>query len=202
MNQTIILKLIQLLLNNLFQDLQCFKHHHNQNNYFGGQIPIFCWFSLFCKSLIQFSADRWGLVPSWQFGLRPNYGRGNGYLLQKDLCQHTTAPKTAVVSAPDLAAGHCRPTTPLPATPRHSQASLAQSLVRSLLLSPGSWCTQGFVCALQESVSPVLCKFCGQIILVFKVKFPSVLSLFARSPSWEIYCGPQNFYNSVTTSLV
>ena len=29
----------------------------------------------------------------------------------------------------------------------------------SLLLSPGSWCTQGFVCALQESVSPVLCKF-------------------------------------------
>ena len=29
----------------------------------------------------------------------------------------------------------------------------------SLLLSPGSWCTQDFVCALQESVSPVLCKF-------------------------------------------
>ena len=29
----------------------------------------------------------------------------------------------------------------------------------SLLLSLGSWCTQGSVCALQESVSPVLCKF-------------------------------------------
>ena len=29
----------------------------------------------------------------------------------------------------------------------------------SLLLSPGSWCAQGFICALQESVSPVLCKF-------------------------------------------
>ena len=29
----------------------------------------------------------------------------------------------------------------------------------SLLLSPGSWCAQGSVCALQESVSPVLCKF-------------------------------------------
>ena len=28
----------------------------------------------------------------------------------------------------------------------------------SLLLSPGSWCTHSFVCALQESVSPVLCK--------------------------------------------
>ena len=28
-----------------------------------------------------------------------------------------------------------------------------------LLLSPGSWCTRGSLCALQESVSPVLCKF-------------------------------------------
>ena len=33
------------------------------------------------------------------------------------------------------------------------------SLVVSPLLSPGSWLTQGFVCALQESVSPFLCKF-------------------------------------------
>ena len=44
------------------------------------------------------------------------------------------------------------------------QASLGQSLVGSLLLSPGSWCVQGSVCALQESVFPVLCKFwqlCG-----------------------------------------
>ena len=32
---------------------------------------------------------------------------------------------------------------PLPETPGHSQASLAQSLVGSLLLSPGSQCTQG-----------------------------------------------------------
>ena len=32
-------------------------------------------------------------------------------------------------------------------------------LVGSLLLSPGSWCVLGFVCVLQESVSPVLCKF-------------------------------------------
>ena len=48
---------------------------------------------------------------------------------------------------------------PLPETPGHSQASLGQSLVGSLLLSPGSWCAQCYVCALQESVSPVLCKF-------------------------------------------
>ena len=44
-------------------------------------------------------------------------------------------------------------------TPGHSLESLGQSLVGSLLLSPGSWCTQDSVCALQESLSPVLCKF-------------------------------------------
>ena len=66
--------------------------------------------------------------------------------------------RTAALSAPDPGAGHCRP-TPLPETPGHSGACVGQSLVGSLLLSPGSWCVQGFVCALQESVSPVLCKF-------------------------------------------
>ena len=65
---------------------------------------------------------------------------------------------TATMSAPDPEAGHCQP-KPLLETPGHSWASLGQSLVGSLLLSPGSWCAQGFVCALQESVSPVLCKF-------------------------------------------
>ena len=73
----------------------------------------------------------------------------------------TRAP-TAVRSAPNPAAGHRRP-TPLPETPGHSLASLGQSLVGSLLLSAGSWCTQGFVCALQESGKSVpsksLCKF-------------------------------------------
>ena len=60
---------------------------------------------------------------------------------------------TVLFSAPDPTAGHCRPTPP-PTTPRHSQASLAQSLpVGSLFLSPGSWCAQGFVCALQEDNS-------------------------------------------------
>ena len=65
---------------------------------------------------------------------------------------------TAKLSAPSPAAGHHHPMPP-PETPGHSRASLGQSLVGSLLLSPGSWCLQGFVCALQESVSPVLCKF-------------------------------------------
>ena len=45
---------------------------------------------------------------------------------------------TATFSAPNPAAGHHQP-TPLPETPGHSQSSLGQSLVGSLLLSPGSW---------------------------------------------------------------
>ena len=66
---------------------------------------------------------------------------------------------TAALSAPDPAASHCRPMSLLE-TPGHSQSSLGQSFVESLLLSSGSWYAQGFVCALQESISPVLCKFC------------------------------------------
>ena len=66
---------------------------------------------------------------------------------------------TAALSAPNPAAGHQQP-MPLPETPGHLRASLGQSLMGSVLLSPGSWCTQGFVCALQESVSSVLYKFC------------------------------------------
>ena len=45
---------------------------------------------------------------------------------------------TATLSAPNPAAGHHRP-TPLLETPGHPQASPGQSLVGSLLLSPGSF---------------------------------------------------------------
>ena len=55
---------------------------------------------------------------------------------------------TATLSTPNHASGHCRRTPP-PETPGHSLANLSQSLVESLLLSPGSWGTQGSVCALQ-----------------------------------------------------
>ena len=88
---------------------------------------------------------------------------------------------TATLSAPNPAAGHRQPTPP-PETPGHSQASLGQSLVGSLLLSPGSWCSQGFVCALQESVSPVLYKFCNQIPLASKVKFSGSSQSFCQIP--------------------
>ena len=107
------------------------------------------------KSLIQFSVDGRGCVPSLLFDLRPNYGGGNED--NGDLFKRPHA-DTATLSAPNPAAGHCIP-TPLPENPVHSWASVGQSLVGSLLLSPGSQSTQCSVCALQESVSPVLCQF-------------------------------------------
>ena len=76
--------------------------------------------TMFNKSLSQFSAD-------------------GSDLLQKDLGQDARPPRTVVVSAPNLTAGHCQP-IPLPETPKHAQAGLAQSLVGSLsfILEPGA----------------------------------------------------------------
>ena len=107
------------------------------------------------ESLIQFSVDEQCCVPSLLLVLEPNYGRGNednGDLLQNFPCIQ------CCTLCPNSVAGHHQP-IPLPETPGHSQASLGQSLVGSLLLSPVSWCTQGFICALQESVFQSLCKF-------------------------------------------
>ena len=99
-------------------------------------------------------------------------------------------------------AGHCQPTHP-PETPGHSQASLDQFLVGSLLLYPGSCCSQGFVCALQEVCFLVLWKFCSWIPLAFKVKFPGGSQSLCQIPRfWQIRCGPQKFCKGVRTSLV
>ena len=54
---------------------------------------------------------------------------------------------------PTLQQATADPPLPPPETPGHSQAGLGQSLVGSLLLSPGSLCTRGSVCALPESIS-------------------------------------------------
>ena len=86
----------------------------------------------------------------------------------------------ASLNAPNPAAARYQP---LP--PRPSQASLGQSLVRSLLLSPGSWCTQGSICAFQESVSPLLCKFLNQIPLVSKVTLSGGSQSLCQIPRLE-----------------
>ena len=59
--------------------------------------------------------------------------------------EHATAPRNVVFSASDPTIGHCQHMPPKE-TPGHSQASLAPSLVGSLLLSSGFWCTQGLLC--------------------------------------------------------
>ena len=107
------------------------------------------------KSLIHLSVDWWNCVPSLLFDLWQNYVGGNennADLLQQVPCKHCCTQCPQPCTTPPL-------TMTLPETPGHSRASLGQFFVGSLLLSPGSWCTQGFVCALQGSVSPVLCKF-------------------------------------------
>ena len=69
---------------------------------------------------------------------------------------------------------------PLLESPQDSQASLGQPLLDcSFLLGPGA---HKVVCVLQESVSPVLCKFCNQILLASKVKFPGGSQSLCQTP--------------------
>ena len=61
--------------------------------------------AMLSKSLIWFSVDGEGCIPSLLFDLRPKYGGGNednSDLLQKAPCIH-------MLSAPNLAAGHRQP---------------------------------------------------------------------------------------------
>ena len=74
---------------------------------------------------------------------------------------------TVVFRAPDPVAGHCQPTSP-PETPRHSFKS---GSVSCGVTAPFSWVLVWTVFG-RVTVSPVLEKFCSQIPLTFKVKFP------------------------------
>ena len=84
--------------------------------------------AMLSKSLNQFSVDGQGCVPSLLFDLRPNYGGGNednGNLPQK---MHV------LLQSRNPAAGH---RDPLLETPRHSWASVVQSLCG--VTAPFSW---------------------------------------------------------------
>ena len=100
--------------------------------------------AMLSKSLIQFSVEGRGCVPSLLFDLSPNYGGGdedNGDLLPKVPCTHHYTECSQPRSRPP----------PTHAFTGDSWASLSQSLVGSLLLFPGPWCTQVPLRALQES---------------------------------------------------
>ena len=120
------------------------------------------------KSLIQFSVDGRGCFPSLLFDLRPNYGGGTedkGNLVQKVPCMHcpTQCP---------------RPCSRLP--PTHTSTGDSWILtgksgsVSCGVTAPFSWvlvCTKFCLCP-PRVCFPVLCKFCNQIPLASKVKFP------------------------------
>ena len=105
----------------------------------------------------------------------------------------TSFKRSHALSAPDPAAGRRWP-TPLPETPGHSWASLRQS-IQWVLVSPGSWCTQGFVCALQESVSPALLSSDGFMVGLMatssKRAYAIPRSAAPRAPaSGAVHCWP------------
>ena len=98
------------------------------------------------KSLIQFSVDGWGCVPSLLFDLRPNYGGGKGPM---QALLHSVSPTLQQASADPCLCQRLLDT--------HGQVWVSLSWGhRSFLLGPGA---PGSVCALPESVSRVLCKF-------------------------------------------
>ena len=88
------------------------------------------------KSLVQFSVDGWGCVPSLLFDLRPNYGGGNednGNFLLKVPCMHCCT----------QCLQHCTRPLPTHASTRDSWTLMGMfGSVSCLgqLLSPESWC--------------------------------------------------------------
>ena len=111
-------------------------------------------------TLIQFSVDEWHCVPSLLFT--------RGQIMVEVMKITATSFKrshacTATLSAPNSGEGYHWPTPPLE-IPGHSQESLGHSLVGSLLLSPGTWCIQGSICALQESISQSCVSFGSSVV--------------------------------------
>ena len=131
------------------------------------------------KSLIQFSVDGRGCVPSLLFGW------GQTMVVLMTSFKRTCA-RPVVFSVPDPAAGHCWLTPPLETSWTFTGTSGSVSCDTD---SPGSWCTQGFVCTLQESVSPVLWMFCNQIPLASKLKLPAGSQSLCWIPRLGICCG-------------
>ena len=112
--------------------------------------------AMLSKSLIQFSVDEWVCISSLLFDLRPNNGEvneDNGDLLQKVPCSHCCTQCPRPCSKP---------------LPTHTSAGDSWTLtgksgsVSCGVTAPFSWVLvhTSFLCALQESVSPILCKFC------------------------------------------
>ena len=110
--------------------------------------------AMLSKFLIQFSVEGRGCVPSLLFALISNYGGGNEeWRPPSKVAMHALLHSVPLTLQQAIASTRfCR--RPLD-THRQVWVSLLWGHC-SLLLGPGA---QGSVCALPESVSPVLCKF-------------------------------------------
>ena len=120
--------------------------------------PIFCWWVGLCSLSVVWPE----VAQSWSL---ESLSRANGDLLPEDLCLQ----RTAVAGAPDPQAGHYRHMPRLQNTHRQVWFSLLWGHC-SFPLGPGVH--KVCLCPPRVSVSLVLWKFCNQIPMTFKVRFP------------------------------
>ena len=127
------------------------------------------------KSLIQFSVDGQGCVPSLWFDLRPKYGGGDkdtGDLLQKVPCMHCCTQCPRLCARPPL---H-QPMPPLE-TPGCSPASLGLSVSCGVTAPFSLVLVRTRFCLCPPRVGfPVLCMVCNQTPWLPKSNSLGVLS--------------------------
>ena len=138
--------------------------------------------AMLSKSLVQFSVDGQGWVPSLLFDTRPNYGGGNddnGGLLQKVPCVH----------CPTQCPRPCSRAPPAHTSARDSWTLTGKSgSLSCVVTAPFFWVlvyTRFCLCPLR------VCFPCPVQESHWSPKSNSlgVLSPFTRSPGWEIFCG-------------
>ena len=140
------------------------------------------------KSLIKFSVDGWSCVLSLLSTWDQTMVEVMKIMVTSFKRFHAV---TASLSAPDPAAGYRQPTPPLE-TPGHSRASLGQSLVGSLLLSPGSWCTKVLFVP-SKTLFPQYCiisggSMMGLMATSFKTAYATPRSAAPRAPASAAVC--------------
>ena len=143
--------------------------------------------AMLSKSLIKFSVDGQGCVPSLLFDLKLNYGGGNednGDLLLMVPCRHRHTHCSQSCISPPLTQASSRDSWAL--TGKSGLVSCGGHC--SFHLGPGAW---KILFVPSKSLFPQSC-----VSSVIKSHWPpksnhlGVLSPFARSTGWENCCGP------------
>ena len=93
--------------------------------------------AMLSKSLIQYSVDGWGCVPSLLF----SWGQTMAEVMKITATSFKRShARTATLSAPNPAAGHCQPTSPPDSWTLPGKSGSVSSGVTAPF--PKSWCTQ------------------------------------------------------------